>query len=236
MTRLVAIHQPNFFPWLGFFDKVARADTFIFMDNVQFQKKGATWTNRVQLLVGGKEAWVTAPIVRGFHGVRTVREMRTDGARHWRPKIVKTIQSSYARAPHFAEVFPLLEELISDPTDRLADYNEAAILRLAEALGLNRPTFVRGSTLAVNGRATELLIKMVGAVGGSAYLSGGGAGGYQDDAAFEAAGLELVEQRFESPPYPQMVEPHVPGLSIVDALMSCGWSGTAEMLGAGPPP
>jgi hypothetical protein len=83
--RLVAIHQPNFFPWLGYFDKLARADVFILLDDAQYPKTGGTWSNRVQLLINEKPAWVTVPVVRSYHGVRQIREMRIDEQRPWRP-------------------------------------------------------------------------------------------------------------------------------------------------------
>ena len=73
---IVAIHQPNFFPWLGFFDKIARADVFCLLDNVQFPKTGGTWINRVQLWINGKAAWATAPVDRSYSGVRRIREMQ----------------------------------------------------------------------------------------------------------------------------------------------------------------
>src|ERR1041385_6733376 len=68
--KLVAIHQPNFFPWLGYFNKIARADIFIVLDNVQFSKTGGTWSNRVRLLLEGWPMWATLPVERSFHGVR----------------------------------------------------------------------------------------------------------------------------------------------------------------------
>ena len=75
VTKVVAIHQPNFLPWLGFFAKLARADVFVLLDDAQFQKKRGTGSNRVKLLVAGRAAWVTVPIV-GYHGVRAIPEMR----------------------------------------------------------------------------------------------------------------------------------------------------------------
>jgi len=74
--RVVAIHQPNFLPWLGYFDKLARADTFVLLDSVQFPKRNGTWMNRVKLLVGGEPGWITVPIVRAYHGL--------GGASSWR--------------------------------------------------------------------------------------------------------------------------------------------------------
>ena len=76
VKKVVAIHQPNFFPWLGFFNKVACSDVFILMDNVQFPKKGGSWSNRVQLAINGQAAWVTMPVVRSFHGTRIIKDMQ----------------------------------------------------------------------------------------------------------------------------------------------------------------
>jgi hypothetical protein len=227
--KLVAIHQPNFFPWLGYFDKLARADVFVLLDDVQFPKKGGTWANRVQILIDGEPGWLTVPVVRSYHGVREIREMRIDEGTPWRRKLLGTIQASYGRAEHAEEVMPHLTELIENPTDELADYNSGSIAALADALGLETEMVV-SSSLGVGGRATDRLIELVKAVGGDAYLSGGGAGGYQEDEKFSDAGIELVAQGFEHPSYPQRADAPVQGLSVIDALMSTGFSGVRELL------
>lgn len=227
---LVAIHQPNFFPWLGFFDKIRRCDVFVALDNAQFSKTGGTWTNRVQVIVNGRPAWVTVPVVRAYHGVRTVRETEISPDPLWRTKTLRTFELSYRRAPHFAEVYPQLEQWIGNPSSGLAEYNLAAIRAICESLGLPAPIKL-GSSLAVESRATELLISMVKAVGGTAYLAGGGAAGYQEDDKFREAGIELIYQEFQHPIYPQLnTSSFQPGLSIVDALMNCGCAGTAALL------
>ena len=226
---LVAIHQPNFLPWLGYFDKVARADAFVLLDHVQFPKKGGTWINRVKMLVSGGAAWVTVPIDRSYHGERSIREMRIDESKPWREKTLRTIQASYGRAPHFDAVFPRISELLGAPTDSLAELNEAAIRALTAELGLGPEKLVRSSELEPEGAATAMLVSIVQALDGDAYLAGGGAEGYQKDERFAAAGIELVRQEFEPRPYPQPGESFVPGLSVVDALFNLGFGGTAAL-------
>ena len=232
MPRLAAIHQPNFLPWLGYFDKIARADVFVLLDHVQFQKKGGTWTNRVRLLTGGGNAgWVTVPVDRSFHGTRAINEMRIDESRPWRTRLLRTIQMNYAAAPHFGTVFPLVEELVGNRVSDLSAYNENAIRALVRALGLGEGKLALSSELGVEGRPNEMLIDLVRAVGADAYLAGGGAAGYQQPERFREAGIELVDQRFSHPTYRQEGDTFIAGLSVVDALMSCGFEGTASLLG-----
>jgi len=232
MTDLVAIHQPNFFPWLGYFDKIRRADVFILLDDVQYQKTGGTWTNRVKVLINGEGRWLTAPVDRGFHGTRAINEMAFSDKEGWRDKVVKTIFTAYRRAPHFDEAMPVLEPLIRNPVDNVAEYNILAIETLATALGLPRGRLVRSSSLPTESAATQRLIDLTKRVGGWSYLCGGGAGGYQEDAAFSGAGLSLTYQDFAPTPYPQHgAGVFVPGLSIIDAAMNLGWSGVAGLLG-----
>ncbi len=231
---IVAIHQPNFFPWLGFFDKIARADCFCLLDSVQFPKTGGTYSNRVQLRLGTKAAWVTAPVDRTYSGLRAIREMHFSESVPWRERLLRTIQASYGRAPHFAEVFELLAPLVRNPSSNLADYNESALRALGTALGLDTSRIVRSSSLDVSGASTDLLVGITRALGGTAYLCGGGAGGYQQDERFSAAGLHLLPQQFEHPVYPQAGRgDFLRGLSVIDALMNVGFEQTSQMLRRG---
>jgi WbqC-like protein family len=229
-SRIVAIHQPNFLPWLGYFDKIARADIFVALDTVQFPKTGGTWSNRVRIRVNGRPAWITMPVARSFHGLRSIAEMRMAGTA-WRERLVQTLQAAYMRAPRFREVFPVIEDILTCRLDTVGAFNLTGVRRLADSLGLDTGRIVPASTLAASGRATDLLIALVQQVGGTAYLSGGGTRGYQEDEKFTAAGLQLVYQEFQHPVYPQGgTEAFVPGLSIVDALMNCGFEGTRGLL------
>jgi hypothetical protein len=231
--RVVAIHQPNFFPWLGYFDKLARSDVFVLLDNVQFPKTGGSWLNRVRLAVNGQPQWVSMPVLRAHHGVRNIADVEINNTTPWRLKLLKTLQMNYRRSPHFDEVFPLVAKLVENQTDHLAEYNQSAITTLATALGLTDTELVLGSTLAVEGKSTDLLIAIVQAVGGTAYLCGDGAAGYQMDEKFAAAGLELIYQDFEHPFYPQTTsQEFIPGLSVIDALMNCSFSRTSALVGA----
>jgi hypothetical protein len=233
-AKVVAIHQPNFFPWLGYFNKISRCDQFVVLDNVQFPKKGGTWANRVKLLISGAPGWVTMPVERNYHGVRSYAEMRIDNSTPWRDKLLQTIRTSYGTARYFDEAFPALDTVIRNATAGLTDYNLSAILSLTKALRIDVSKIVLASTLNVAGNATDLLVSTVKAVDGTAYLCGGGAGGYQEDEKFAQADIKLIYQNFKHPVYSQNHElEFIPGLSIIDALMNCGFEKTRSLVGNG---
>jgi hypothetical protein len=229
--RVVAIHQPNFFPWLGYFNKLARADVFVVLDNVQFPKTGGTWMNRVRMSIGSSVDWASMPVVRSYHGLRLVCEMKINDETPWRKKLLRTLDQSYRQAPYFKEIYPLLKDLIENPTDHLLDFNLYSFSSIASAMGLKKAEIVLGSSLDVKGQATDLLIDIVKAVGGTTYLCGGGAGEYQEDEKFSTSGVQLEYQRFEHPTYPQKnFAKFYPGLSIIDALANCGLGKTYDLL------
>lgn len=232
MPKTVAIHQPNFFPWLGYFDKIARSDVFILLDDVQFPKTGGVWSNRVKLLIGGEARWFTAPINRAFHGVAAINQIEWANEQPWQVKLLKTLSTNYAKAPHYRETMECLEPLILLPECNLARYNIAVIRTIADHIGLRHDHCVTSSSFGGEGQASELLIDLTRKVGGNCYLCGGGASGYQDDESFAAAGLQLRYQSFSHPIYVQAgKQDFVPGLSIVDALMNVGFRGVKELLG-----
>jgi hypothetical protein len=231
MNRIVAIHQPNFFPWLGYFDKIARSDVFIFLDDVQFAKTGGTWSNRVKLLMAEEPRWVTAPIRRAFHGVVSINQIEWADEQPWRAKLLKTLSVNYAKKPFFKETMAWLEPLILLPEGNLARYNMAVIRAIAYQIGLRHDHCVTSSSLGVQGQASELLIDLTRKVGGGSYLCGGGASGYQEDEAFAAARVELRYQSFAPPIYKQHGRREfIPGLSIVDALMNLGFESVGQMV------
>jgi hypothetical protein len=217
-----AIHQPNFFPWLGYFDKIRCADTFVFLDAVSYPKSGSgmgSWVNRVRIDIQGRPGWFGCPI-RRWSGPLAIRDVRIAETKPWRHKLRRTLEINYKRAPGFDRAMALLQPLLEFPTDHLAGFNEHAVRKIAAALGLEC-RFLRQSDLPVVGRSTALLIEIVEAVGADTYLAGQGAAGYQEDRLFASRGIELLQQNFEPTPYGK-TDGFRPGLSVIDYLMrSC---------------
>ena len=233
MSNLVAIHQPNFFPWLGYFDKIARTDSFIFLDDVQFPKTGGVWSNRVMILLGGTGSWLTAAVDRNYNGTRTINQMNFSTSSPWREKILKSLEINYCKHPFYREAMDAIGPLLANHEANVAAYNIHAVTSLARHLELDTTKFRLSSDLPSAARSNERLCYLTQAVGGDVYMCGGGADGYQDESVFKAAGIKLVRQEFVHPVYSQAkTEKFVPGLSIVDALMNQGFHAVSGWLKA----
>lgn len=228
--KVVAIHQPNFFPWLGYFDKIARCDTFIFLDHVQSPKTGGTWQNRVKVWRGQSSGWMTVPVVRSYTGLRSVREIDFQpGA--WREGLIKSLSAAYQRAPFFDETIEWLRPLILDPEQNVALYNYGAIVEIVRRLSLPVPRWLWSSETGVTGTSNELLVALTKHAGGDSYLCGDGAGEYFDVSAFEAAGIAVRFQHFDHPRYPQhRAREFTAGLSVLDVFMNCGLAHASQLL------
>jgi hypothetical protein len=225
-VTLVAIHQPNFFPWLGYFTKLARADVFVILDDAQQSKKGG-WANRVRLFVGGAPRWWTVPMHRS-EGLTLVNEQRFADSR-WRKKAIGTLQANYSWTPYFSEVFPRVGELLAGEEQGVATFNEHVISAIKDWLGLDT-RLRRSSTLGVATVGTQRLVDLVQAVGGDAYLSGDGSSSYLEEERFQESRLGLRYMEYRHPTYSRGKEEFVAGLSILDALFCCGFEGVRELV------
>ena len=231
VTRTAAIHQPNFFPWLGYFDKIARSDVFVFLDDVQFPKTGGVWTNRVKLMVAGEPKWLTASINRQYHGTLMINEMTFVHGSPWRSKMIKTLQSQYSKHPFYEQTMDILSPLLMNPESNISEYNIHAVTGLASVLGLDTTNFCRSSDYPSRDSSTRRLCSLACAVSADTYICGGGADGYQDDQIFSSYGLTLRYQNYSHPCYPQYgYQDFVPGLSIIDAIMNLGFRAISDML------
>jgi hypothetical protein len=215
MTVLAA-HQPQYLPWLGFFDKIAQADVFVLLDNVQFKKN--EWQNRNRIKGPSGPQWITVPVRHRFP--QTIAEVEVLESQPWRRKHLRALESNYGKAACFDETMPLLYAALERPWERLADLNIELVRRLADRLGIDT-TLRLGSEVAAREDPTLRLVDLCLELGADTYLSGAG-GDYLDSSAFADAGLSLRFQRFEHPFYAQLHGEFESHLSVVDLLMNRG--------------
>jgi len=203
----------------------------VFLDHVQYPKTGGGWSNRVKLMISGAPRWVTAPIKRDFSGVAAVNEIEWDDSQPWRVKFLKSLAINYSRTPYFQETMAVIAPLIESSISNLSHFNIHAIKILAEHVGVGHQHTRLSSELKAQGAASDLLIDITQKAGCTAYMCGGGASGYQEDDAFERAGIGLVYQNYLQTIYQQVGNAEfVGGLSIIDALMNIGQAGVNKLL------
>jgi hypothetical protein len=229
--KKVAIHQPDFFPWLGFFNKLYKSDLFVINDYGQWPKDGVSYSCRVQLLVANSPKWVNMPVVHNYHGFRSYKETEIDNRQKWRQKFMNTLQMNYARAPFYKEIRDFVSPLVDYQSDYLVDYNMNALKAFIDKLNLDFSKIFIGSQLEdMEGVKTDRIIKVVKAVNGTCYLCGGGATYQKDDEIFDS-GLDLEYQNFSHPNYSQFnTKEFIPGLSVIDCLMNQGFEKTEELI------
>src|SRR4051812_11747490 len=218
-AMLVAIHQPEHLPWLGFFEKMQRADLFVLLDDVQFSK--GDFQNRNRVKGAGGVQWLTVPVVQKFP--QKINEVEIAGD-EWRKKHWKSLVSCYARSPHFENLAPALQELYQRSCEKLTVFNVAAIKLIARLLGLEK-RMILSSEMNVKGQKSDLVLDICKQVGASAYYSGINGRTYLNHQAFREAGIEIVVQEFKHPTYPQLFlkrQGFVPNLSTLDLLFNCG--------------
>ncbi|ADD08050.1 WbqC family protein [Candidatus Aciduliprofundum boonei] len=225
LDKIVAAHQPNYLPWIGYFHKILKSDVFIILDHVQFSRRGFINRNRVK---GPKGAvWLTVPV--RVHGTMRIMDVHIDNTKKWNKKHADTLKAFYAKAPYFEEVYPILREVYELRWESLAEFNIEIIMRIVNMLDINRK-FIRSSTLELQGKKMDMIIELCKKVGATVYFSGKGAMRYQDPKVFEKNGIKLVYQEFEHPVYPQRFGDFVPNLSILDMLFNVGIKNTREIL------
>jgi hypothetical protein len=218
--RTCAVLQPGYLPWLGFFEQVWRADAFVLLDDVQFDKHG--WRNRNRIKTPTGPQWLTVPV--RTHNCRQPRivDVVIEPTQHrWPARHLHTLHTNYASAPHFDWLFDDLCNALEQPWQRLVDLDVALTNLLCDKLGLPAPQH-RASTLGIAGERSQRLVRICQQLDCTHYYSGAAARDYLDLDLFEQAGIAVTFQDYQHPTYPQRYGDFVSHLSVVDLLFNCG--------------
>jgi hypothetical protein len=217
--RRVAIIQPNYLPWKGYFDIIHAVDVFIFLDDVQYTTRD--WRNRNRIKrPQGEPIWLTVPTLGGRN--QLVNEVAIDNAQNWPHKHYEALRHSYRGTPHFDRYAPRLRELLNDKWPLLVDLDVALTKQICEWLGFS-VELRRSSELGAHGAKDERLIDLTQKVGGDYYLSGPAARDYIQPDRFQSANIELAYHDYSGyPEYPQVSSPFDHFVTILDLLFAAG--------------
>lgn len=229
---VVAIHQPNFLPWLGWFAKAAQADVLVLLDDVQLERAGPTQRVGVKTREGPRD--LTVPVRRGSDVRIDAAEIAHDGK--WDLHAARVLENAYRATPGWARHGPAIVAALRSGEPRLAAFNERLIRIVAGAFGVRTEIRLASSLGPREERGNLGNLAICRRLGASTYLSGQGARKYNDPAPFAAAGIGLAYSVFEHPRHAQPHGEFVPGLSAVDLLFSAPDDAASLLAGGIRPP
>ena len=226
----LAIMQPYFFPYIGYWQLLHAVDRFVIYDDVNYIKGG--WVNRNRILINGNPVFITAPLHQPSPFKR-ICDTDLHSSPVWRDKLVRMVETTYRRAAYFADVFPIVERLIRHETNNLSSYLVHQLQTLAAAMGIDTD-FVVTSRSYGNGQLSGQirLLDICSREGACAYINLQGGQSLYDGETFRKAGIDLSFIAMRAISYRQRTAGFVPRLSIIDALMEIGLVGIKEHLHA----
>jgi len=215
----VAIHQPNYLPYLGFFHKLSLADTFVIMDDTQYDKK---FTNRNKIKVPGNWIWLTVPINKKHKFVAN-KIVEINNEENWQSDHFEKINRSYSNSKFFKKNYKaFFEKIYSKKWDHLFTLNYELIIQLIDWLDI-KIEVIKESELNVKGNSTERLVNISKKIGAETYVSGIGGKEYMNEKMFETNNIKIEYQNFQCPKYKQVFNSEfIPNLSIIDLLFNIG--------------
>lgn len=214
---ILSAHQPAYLPWLGYFDKIARANVFVYLDTVQFEKN--SFINRNQIKTPQGALWLTIPVKTKGHTSGSMLTTEIDDSQPWRIKHLKSIEMNYRKAARFEECFPKIEALLNMPESNLANYCFHQLRFWLDELGIDTRV-VRSSELPVTSAKSDLVLNLCQHFGAQHYLSGALGRDYLVEEDFSHAGIAIEYQSYKSPAYPQLWGDFMPNLGILDWWMN----------------
>lgn len=216
----VAIHQPNYLPWIGYFHKIAQCDIFIFLDDVSYSK--GSYTNRVKVLGAGVERWLSIPVSAKLgENINVIRPAKPN----WQESHISVLANYYAKSECFKVAWPKLKDILSNPPNGNLDcINRCLVEAISAELDLACKFIPSSDYKTGNLTGDERLVSLLTQVApNGTYLSGKGANVYQDPKKYRAAGFGFQYLDFDHPQYRQLSEEFIPGLSIIDLILNVGW-------------
>lgn len=216
--KAIAVMQPYFLPYIGYFQLINAVDEFIIYDNIQFSKRG--WFHRNRILQNGNDVLITLPIKKDSNLLHVNQRVLAESFHKDSKKLLSKVENSYQKAPYFKEIMPLIKKVLNYGEDNLFDYVYHSIVEICDLLGITTK-FTVSSTLQIDHslKSAEKVIALVKMTGGSLYINSIGGVNLYDVDTFNTEGIDLKFLKTNSIEYSQFSNKFIPFLSIVDVLM-----------------
>ena len=214
----LAIMQPYFFPYIGYFQLINAADKFVVYDNIQFTKKG--WINRNRILVNGAAEYISLPLSKGSDYLNVDQRKLAGTFKTERIKLLRRINESYRKAPQFDSIYPLIESVINAEEENLFGFIYQSLQAVCQFLDI-KTEFIISSTLPIDHqlRSQDKVIAICDALGANQYINTIGGKELYSKEIFQQYNIELNFIQSGTVEYPQFTNEFVPWLSIIDVMM-----------------
>ena len=222
-NKIVAIHQPDFLPYFGFFKKMYLADVFIYLDNVQIARRG--WTHRDKIKTSQGAQWINVNIKKAdYH--EQIKNVKISYEFNWQSKSLNLIYENYKLSKYFEEIYPIVENIFNFSPEYLINFNLRALDILRGLLEIKNEIFF-SSDFNTTKTKNNLLIELLKKVNANTYLSGQGAKNYMEEKIFLENNIKVIYNNFDRPIYHQQYQDKkedifIEDLSIIDYLFNCG--------------
>ncbi len=217
---VVSIHQPNYIPWLGFFNKILLSDTYVVFDDVQFPR-GKDYANRNQIKTNNGKMWLTVPVI-GKSDLKPWNQIEIN-KNGWINKHLSNIESFYKKTPYFNEYYPEIKNIYLKDHNLLIDLTLDLIKHFLKILD-KEVKIVLSSDIKTDLKGLDKILYILKNLNATKYISGDGDGSkrYIDEKLFSDQGIELVWQNYKHPIYKQQFNEFISYMSILDLLFNEG--------------
>jgi len=213
---ICAVHQPNFVPYLGFFNKMKNSDVFVYYDSVQYSKND--FHNRNKIKSSSGPIWITVPVSVSLG--QSIRDVKIASS-SFKNKHLRSIETNYKKSLNFDFIFDNLKNIYSRDHEYLLDLNMDLLSFVTELIMPEKKILLSSQlNLDKNKKSTEALLEILDVVGADTYISGSGAHNYLDEKLFEKAEKKLIWQDFKHPSYDQLWGNFSPNLSVLDVMFN----------------
>ncbi|MDC0599170.1 WbqC family protein [Candidatus Pseudothioglobus singularis] len=225
---ITSIHQPNFFPWMGFFDKLNRSDKFVFLTS-SIRSKNDKYLTRCSILGHEQSIYISIPL-----GIKQIpiNQLLMPINNQWKTKTLNIIHNSYHNSFYYEEVVPDIRDLLLYESEYFSEYSINVINFIVNKLNIDTQIFIDTDFNKDFGSSNERNIEICKAMKAETYLSGIGARDYNDANLFKINNIDLIYQDYMQSQYNQNSNKFIPGLSIIDLIFNYGYDSTEKILKA----
>ncbi len=228
MKKIVSIHQPHLFPWLNYFNKIAKSDIFIVLDDVQFRRR--YFQNRAKIKANDKEQLITIPLKKQSRST-LIKDIQINKSKEYE-NILKTIESFYKKTPYFKDYYKDIEGILKKEGTSLSELNIDLLHYFLKILKIDTEIYISSKLGVSVTEPNERLLKLCMKFEANGYIAGMGGKNYMDEKLFQDQGIKILWQSYDNGSilYSQLGKEFISGLSIIDILFNVGAEKTRELI------